>query len=139
MDDFLTFALGSFAALFPIVDPLGAVPIFLILAAGYSPELQQKCAIKASLSFIAVLIFFLLIGESIMEFFGLGMSGVKVAGGIVIFETGWEALKAEPKLTPTEEEALNTQLEELDTLRSEDTEILTSTLILARPGFPQAE
>ncbi len=57
-EDLLTFVLGSFASLFPIVDPLGAVPIFLILAAGYSPELQQKCAIKTAFSFVVVLVFF---------------------------------------------------------------------------------
>ncbi|SKB15873.1 conserved membrane hypothetical protein [Planktothrix sp. PCC 11201] len=128
--DFLTFVLASFASLFPIVDPLGAVPIFLILASGYSIELKQKCALKTTLSFVAVLVFFLLIGESIMGFFGLGMSGVKVAGGIIIFEAGWEALKAEPKLTATEEEALTTQLEE-----HKDISFIPLTVpLLAGPG-----
>jgi len=128
--DFLTFVLASFASLFPIVDPLGAVPIFLILASGYSIELKQKCALKTTLSFVAVLVFFLLIGESIMGFFGLGMSGIKVAGGIIIFEAGWEALKAEPKLTPTEEEALTTQLEE-----HKDISFIPLTVpLLAGPG-----
>jgi len=126
----LTFVLGSFASLFPIVDPLGAVPIFLVLAAGYSPELQQKCAIKTAFSFVGVLVFFLLIGDSILEFFGLAMSGIKVAGGIVIFESGWEALKAEPKLTPTEEEALSCQIQE-----HKDISFIPLTIpLLAGPG-----
>ena len=33
------FMLGSFAALFLIVDPVGGVPIFLLLTANYSKQL----------------------------------------------------------------------------------------------------
>ncbi len=58
------------------------------------------------------------------------MSGVKVAGGIVIFESGWEALKAEPKLTETEGEALSCQIQD-----HKDISFIPLTIpLLAGPG-----
>ncbi len=100
MLDFFQFTIGSFASLFPVADPLGAIPLFIILSANASPELRQEFATKTGLYTILVLVIFLFIGGSILNFFGISIAVVKIAGGAVIFEAGWQALKEGSQLTP---------------------------------------
>ncbi len=91
--DFLQYTIGGFASLFPVADPLGAVPLFIVLSANAPPELRQQFASKVGLYTILVLVIFLFIGGSILNFFGISIAVVKIAGGTVIFEAGWQALK----------------------------------------------
>ncbi len=39
--EFADFILGSIAALFPVIDPIGSVPIFLVLTAGVPESLRR--------------------------------------------------------------------------------------------------
>jgi multiple antibiotic resistance protein len=100
MLDFFQFTMGSFASLFPVADPLGAVPLFIVLSANAPPELRKEFASKIGLYTILVLVIFLFIGGSILNFFGISIAVVKIAGGAVIFEAGWQALKEGSQLTP---------------------------------------
>jgi multiple antibiotic resistance protein len=105
MEKFYDFAIGSLMALVPVVDPPGLVPIFLALTAGASAEVRQKLSLKIALYAVGVLIMFLFIGSSILHFFGISLEVVKIAGGIVIFQTGWHSLNSDPKLTSDENQA----------------------------------
>jgi multiple antibiotic resistance protein len=130
MPNFLEFLLGSFAALLPVTDPLGAVPIFLILAAGYSQNIRQQYALKITFYVILVLIIFLFIGGSFLNFFGISIAGVKIAGGIVIAEAGWQALKESPQLSTGENETQTSQSEQ-----NQDISFIPMTIpMLAGPG-----
>jgi len=46
MLDFFQFTIGSFASLFPVADPLGAVPLFIVLSANAPPELRKEFTSK---------------------------------------------------------------------------------------------
>lgn len=130
MPKFIEFTIGSFAALFPVTDPLGAVPIFLVLASGASPRLRQEFALKTAIYVVIVLVFFLFIGGSILNFFGISIAVVKIAGGIVVFEAGWQALNNKPKLTTKDEQAATTKIG-----HHEDISFIPMTLpMLAGPG-----
>ena len=61
MLDFFQFTMGSFASLFPVADPLGAVPLFIVLSANAPPELRNQFASKIGLYTILVLVIFLFI------------------------------------------------------------------------------
>ena len=80
MLDFFQFTMGSFASLFPVADPL-----FIVLSANAPPELRKEFASKIGLYTILVLVIFLFIGGSILNFFGISIAVVKIAGGAVIF------------------------------------------------------
>lgn len=130
MRSFIEFTIGSFAALFPVADPLGAVPIFLVLSAGVNKQNRETMALKIAIYMILVLTTFLFIGGSLLSFFGLSIAVVKVAGGIVVFEAGWEALKEEPKLKEKDEKLVSEQIE-----NQEDITFIPMTIpMLAGPG-----
>jgi multiple antibiotic resistance protein len=83
MEQFSNFLVESLAALIPVVDPIGLVPIFLSLSIGTPLKIRNKFARRTSIYAVCVLISFLLIGGSILNFFGISTDIVKIAGGII--------------------------------------------------------
>jgi multiple antibiotic resistance protein len=79
-------------ALFPIGDPLGNIPIFLSLTAGYSSGDRAILSRKIALNSIWLLIGSMLIGSHILKFFGISIPVVQIGGGLVVMWTGWTLL-----------------------------------------------
>ncbi len=72
-------------ALLVIVDPLAAIPSFIIMAGHFSDADRTKIARVASIAAATVLVVAALLGDSILAFFGISISAFKVAGAILIF------------------------------------------------------
>jgi multiple antibiotic resistance protein len=89
---------GSFAALFPVVDPIGAVPIFLVLTTGVPAAMRNRYALNIARNVVVLLIGTLLVGGSVLRFFGVSLAVVRIAGGIVVFHAAWKAMNSDPKL-----------------------------------------
>ena len=53
---------------------------------------------------LALLVGFLLLGEAIIDFFGISVPGIRVAGGVIITAIGARMLFANPAATKTEPE-----------------------------------
>ena len=70
--------------LIAIVNPLGAVPIYLSLTASLSVAEKKKIAIVAAISTAIILIFFSLAGTAILTFFGITIDAFRVAGGMLL-------------------------------------------------------
>ena len=104
MKPFVDFVLASIAALFPVIDPIGSVPIFLVLTAGVPPAIRRRYAWKIALNVILLLVLSLLIGGSVLRFFGVSLEVVRIAGGIVVFHAAWHTMNSEPKLSNLENE-----------------------------------
>ncbi|HEY9750684.1 MAG TPA: MarC family protein, partial [Allocoleopsis sp.] len=71
MEQLLAQVVGTFLALLPIANPVGAVPLFYSLTASDSKSYRQRQARQTSLNVICVLIIFFLAGRLILEFFDL--------------------------------------------------------------------
>lgn len=67
-----------------VTNPVGAIPIFITLTAGYSRREKQSTAQRTGLAFAFVLVLILFAGEPILAFFGISVSSFKAGGGIVI-------------------------------------------------------
>jgi multiple antibiotic resistance protein len=80
-------------ALFPIVDPLGNIPIFLGLTTGYSTADRTTLSRKIALNSLWLLIGSMLIGSHILRFFGISIPVVQIGGGMVVMWTGWTLLQ----------------------------------------------
>ncbi|PSN11295.1 antibiotic resistance protein MarC [filamentous cyanobacterium CCP5] len=102
MQSFLDFVIGTVAALFPVVDPVGSVPLFLVLTAGASPMARRRDARRIALNVTLLLVVSLLIGGSVLRFFGVSLAVVRIAGGIVVFHAAWRTMNSEPKLSDLE-------------------------------------
>lgn len=73
-----------FLSLFAILDPIGMIPIIIAFTLGLTPQKRASIGRIASLSVFGILITALLIGEWILEFFGISIHSFRVAGGILL-------------------------------------------------------
>jgi len=81
-----------FAALFPVVNPLGSAPIFLSLTADCTAQQRDRLAFGVAFNGFFLLLGSLLFGSEILEFFGLTVPVVRVAGGLLVAAMGWKLL-----------------------------------------------
>lgn len=73
-----------FTALLAIVNPLGAVPVFVSLTGSLTKGERRRIVRTTSIAFAVVLIAATLIGESLLNFFGISIPSFKVGGGILL-------------------------------------------------------
>ena len=85
----------TFAALFPIVNPLEGAPFFLALTAGSSSAERQVLARKAAVNGFALLLGSMVLGPWMLEVFGIRLPVVRIAGGLVVAALGWKLLSQE--------------------------------------------
>ena len=82
-----------FAALFPIVNPLGNAPIFLAMTSDYSPAERASLAWGVTVNAFVLLVASVATGTYVLEFFGLSVQVVQVGGGLVVSALGWRLLQ----------------------------------------------
>ena len=82
----------TFAALFSVINPLGTVPIFLGLSQDETKESKNKTALWASVNVFIILVVSFFIGKVILNFFGISIDVLRIAGGIVICSSGFGLL-----------------------------------------------
>ena len=90
LEEFATAAAVTFGALFAIVDPLGNVPIFHALTARMSDEQRRREARNAAIATFVLLVVFLFVGRFVLDFFGITLAALEIAGGLVVGYAGWE-------------------------------------------------
>jgi multiple antibiotic resistance protein len=96
--------LGTLVGLLPIINPLSAGPTFLAITEGDSDERRREQARKGCLYMVAILVCFLTGGTFIMNFFGISIPGLRIAGGIMLTGIGMQMLAATRADAATEEE-----------------------------------
>jgi len=80
------------AALLPIIDPFAGAPIYLAMTSGLSPEERARTAKLVALNSFLLLLASILIGAYVLDFFGVSIPAVQVAGGIVVCVLAWSLL-----------------------------------------------
>jgi multiple antibiotic resistance protein len=82
-----------FAALFPIVNPLGGAPIFLAITRKCSGAERAALAWQVTVNAFLLLLASVATGTYVLEFFGLSVPVVQVGGGLVVSALGWQLLQ----------------------------------------------
>jgi len=80
------------ASLFSLVNPLGAIPVFLAMTPHYTKQERAHTALQTSLYFTLILLAFYLGGTLILKFFGISLNAMQIAGGLVILSSGFSLL-----------------------------------------------
>lgn len=80
------------SALFPLVNPIGGSPVFLLLTEGYSTQERKLLARSVAMNSFILLIVSVLVGTHILSFFGISLPVVQVGGGLIVISTGWSML-----------------------------------------------
>lgn len=81
-----------YAGLFPIVNPIGVAPIFLALTRCCDDNERNALALQVTRNSFLLLLGSLLVGSAVLEFFGITLPVVRVAGGLVVTAAGWSLL-----------------------------------------------
>jgi multiple antibiotic resistance protein len=80
--------------LFPIINPIGGAPIFLGLTRHCTDQERHLLARRVAISGFFLMLGSLVVGSHVLEFFGITLPVVRVAGGLVVTAFGWKLLQA---------------------------------------------
>jgi multiple antibiotic resistance protein len=81
-----------FAALFSVLNPIGTVPIFVGLTQGYTKQERSRVSLWTAFNVFVILIISFFIGQYVLTFFGITISALRIAGGIIIASSGFSLL-----------------------------------------------
>jgi multiple antibiotic resistance protein len=84
----------AIGALLPIVDPLGGAPIYLAMTVGLTSAERSRMAKAVAINSFLLLLASALIGAYVLDFFGVSIPSVQVAGGIVVCMIAWSLLNS---------------------------------------------
>ncbi len=93
LSDLVKYTLLVVGALFPIVNPIGDTPIFLMLTRGLSSQGRTVLARMIALNGLILILASIFIGTHILSFFGISLPVVQVGGGLVVISTAWALLR----------------------------------------------
>ncbi|HMA69325.1 MAG TPA: MarC family protein [Candidatus Mcinerneyibacterium sp.] len=101
MIDIIIYGSVVFASLFTLVNPLGAIPVFINLTGNLNYKNTKKIALKIIVVSIFVLTLFMIFGQVIFKFFGISTNSFRIVGGILFFLMGYDMLQAKMSRTKT--------------------------------------
>lgn len=90
----LELILTATASILFVVDPLGAVPAYLVMVESDAPTRRRQTARKASLTATGTLMLFAALGEVLLRLFGLTMAAFRIAGGVILFLVALDMIRA---------------------------------------------
>ncbi len=97
----------TFIALLVIVNPVGTIPLFVAMCGTEPPAEQRLIAKRAAIAVAIVLIVSALLGQLLLDFFGITIASFKVGGAILILLMAISMMQAMPmrsRQTPEEAE-----------------------------------
>ncbi|MGO9930469.1 MAG: MarC family protein, partial [Steroidobacteraceae bacterium] len=84
----------AFTALFSIVNPLSGAFIFFGATQELDPRIRASMARWVSIYSFSIVAASLYVGAYVLEFFGVSIPVLRVAGGIIVAAAGWRMLNA---------------------------------------------
>jgi len=88
----LLYVLSTVGALLPIVNPLSAVGMVMTITANLSDTERTEQIRRACIYMFFILTSFLVAGGLIMNFFGISIPGLRIAGGMIVSYLGFRML-----------------------------------------------
>jgi len=96
--------------LLAVVNPLGALPIFLSMSNKDDPQTEMRTINRASVAVALILLVAAFAGESLLSFFGITINAFRTAGGLLILLMGIAMLhgkQSHVKHEPSEAKEVN--------------------------------
>ena len=127
--ELLSFALVTFSAIFFVVDPFAAIPVFLSITRADDLAKKHRTALKATIVSTITLLAFAFAGTLIFKLFGITLGAFRIAGGILLFRIAIDMLHAQHSRVRVSPE------EESEGVEKEDVAIIPLGIpMLAGPG-----
>ncbi|MBP6091558.1 MAG: NAAT family transporter [Crocinitomicaceae bacterium] len=84
--------IGIFAALISVINPLGTIPVFISLTKEETKRNRNKTAVWTSVNVAIILLISFSIGNYVLQFFGVSINSLRIAGGLIITAAGFSLL-----------------------------------------------
>ncbi|MGV9004874.1 MarC family NAAT transporter [Flavobacterium sp.] len=119
-----------FGALFSVLNPIGTVPIFVSLTQDFTKKERSNLSIRTAINVFIILIISFFIGQYVLSFFGITISALRIAGGIIIASSGFSLLNG----NFTKNRGINKKVEEDISTRNAIALTPLAMPMLAGPG-----
>src|SRR4051812_31975688 len=83
--------------LFSLINPLSALPVFISLTQDVTEEYKLRTLKKTCVYIIVICVISYYLGVYLLNFFGITIPALRVAGGLIIFRSGWQMLNVQHK------------------------------------------
>ena len=125
----ITFALRAFITFFTVIDPLGLVPVTLVILANNSVKERKEIITRAVIIGALVIALFALVGKVLIQSLGIGLYAFNIAGGVLLFLIALEMLFGRTPETKTTAE------EEKEAIAKNDVSVFPLAIpMIAGPG-----
>jgi multiple antibiotic resistance protein len=81
-----------FGALFSVLNPIGTVPIFVGLTQDYTQKERNRVSLLTGFNVFIVMMISFFVGQYVLTFFGITITALRIAGGIIIASSGFSLL-----------------------------------------------
>lgn len=79
----------TFTTLLAIINPLEALPVYLGFVEGKDDATRRSLAVRSCAWALGLMFFFLLFGTLLLKIFGVPISMVRIAGGVILAQLGF--------------------------------------------------
>lgn len=105
----------TYAALFPVLNPLAGAMIFLNLTHGLPDSVLDKLAKRVGINTFVLLVVVLLTGSWILRFFGITIPIVQIGGGFVVASLAWKLLNQPTNVANVDAQMITPNKDDRDT------------------------
>ena len=121
--------LSNFVLLWAVIDPIGTIPVFISATRRHTDADRRRVALRAAAVAAGILLFFIVVGETVLNAMGVPILAFQISGGIVLFLFALTMIFGESK----------PEAEREDIHRSQDVAIFPlATPSIASPGAMMA-
>jgi multiple antibiotic resistance protein len=110
LHEFINYAALAFLALFPVLNPPAMSPIFLDMTSPLSDDDRHRLAGLVGRNTFMLLFSVLVAGGWLLKIFGISVPVIRVAGGLLLFNTAWQMLNNAPKFSLAEQEEMKSRM-----------------------------
>lgn len=71
--------------LIAVIDPFGSIPVYLEATKHFRIKQKRKIAVRASIIAFLILLFFILVGQIILEGMEVSLEAFQISGGVILF------------------------------------------------------
>ncbi len=77
--------LAVFITFFAVIDPIGTVPVFIAVTDQYDQKTKRRIALLSAFIAMCVLLFFVIVGEFVLQALSIPLPAFQISGGIILF------------------------------------------------------
>lgn len=105
-------AVVTFTSILFIVDPLAAVPAYLVITQDESNAQRRRTALRACVGMAVILLVFTAAGSYIFQAFGITLPAFRIAGGLILWLVALDMLHGQRSTQEGREELTEGQAKE---------------------------